>query len=53
VQSESQPKASANGNESMEVYKQVNSAQVIANYETLSALTAQMREAAVRGEWIN
>ena len=39
------------GNESMEVYKQVNSAQVIANYETLSALTAQMREAAVRGEW--
>lgn len=25
--------------------------QVIANYETLSTLTAQMREAAERGEW--
>lgn len=25
--------------------------QVIANYESLSALTAQMREAAVHGEW--
>jgi len=29
----------------------MNSAQVIAGYESLSALTGQMREAAVRGEW--
>lgn len=29
----------------------MGSSQVIANYESLSAITAQMREAAVRGEW--
>jgi flagellar protein FliT len=29
----------------------VSAAQVIANYEALSALTGQMRDAAVRGEW--
>jgi flagellar protein FliT len=29
----------------------MNSSQVIAGYESLSALTGQMREAAVRGEW--
>lgn len=29
----------------------MGSSQVITNYESLSALTAQMREAAVRGEW--
>jgi len=29
----------------------MGSGQVIANYESLSALTAQMREAATRGEW--
>ncbi len=29
----------------------MDSAQVIANYEFLSALTAQMREAAEQGEW--
>jgi flagellar protein FliT len=29
----------------------MNSSQVIANYESLSALIAQMREAAMRGEW--
>jgi flagellar protein FliT len=29
----------------------MGSSQVIATYESLSALTAQMREAAVRGEW--
>ena len=29
----------------------MNSALVIAGYESLSALTGQMREAAVRGEW--
>lgn len=29
----------------------MGSHQVIANYESLSTLTAQMREAAVRGEW--
>lgn len=29
----------------------MNSAQVIAGYESLSVLTGQMREAAVRGEW--
>lgn len=29
----------------------MNSSQVIANYESLSALTGQMREAAMRGEW--
>jgi len=27
------------------------SSQIITNYESLSVLTAQMREAAVRGEW--
>ena len=31
----------------------MGSHQVIANYESLSTLTAQMREAAVRGEWEN
>lgn len=29
----------------------MGSSQVIANYESLSVLTEQMREAAVRGEW--
>jgi len=29
----------------------MSSSQVIANYESLSALTEQMREAAVHGEW--
>ena len=29
----------------------MSNAQVITNYETLSALTGQMREAAVQGEW--
>ena len=29
----------------------MNSSQVIANYESLSALIGQMREAAMRGEW--
>lgn len=29
----------------------MGSSQIIANYESLSVLTAQMREAAVRGEW--
>ena len=29
----------------------MGSHQVIANYESLSTLTAQMREAAIRGEW--
>jgi len=29
----------------------MGSSQVITNYESLSTLTAQMREAAVRGEW--
>ncbi len=29
----------------------MGSHEVIANYESLSTLTAQMREAAVRGEW--
>lgn len=29
----------------------MGSSQVIANYESLSALTEQMREAAVQGEW--
>ena len=29
----------------------MNSSQVIANYESLSALTGQMREAAMRDEW--
>ena len=38
-------------NESMEESKSMNSAQVIAGYESLSALTGQMLEAAVRGEW--
>lgn len=28
-----------------------NNSQIIANYESLSTLTAQMRDAAVRGEW--
>lgn len=31
--------------------KPMNSSQVIANYELLSALTEQMRVAAVNGEW--
>lgn len=35
----------------MAVHKPMNSSQVIANYELLSALTGQMREAAVHGEW--
>jgi len=35
----------------MAVPKPMVSSQVIANYELLSALTGQMREAAVRGEW--
>lgn len=29
----------------------MRNAQIITNYETLSALTEQMREAAVQGEW--
>lgn len=29
----------------------MSSAQVLANYESLSALTGQMREAAAQGEW--
>ena len=29
----------------------MNASQVIANYESLSAMTGQMREAAMRGEW--
>jgi flagellar protein FliT len=29
----------------------MSAAQVIANYEALAALTGQMRDAAVRGEW--
>jgi flagellar protein FliT len=29
----------------------MSAVQIIANYETLSALTGQMREAAMRGEW--
>lgn len=29
----------------------MGSSQIIVNYESLSALTSQMREAAVRGEW--
>lgn len=29
----------------------MSNAQIIANYEMLSALTGQMREAAVQGEW--
>ncbi len=37
--------------ESAQPHKQVDSSQVIANYELLSAMTAQMREAAQRGEW--
>jgi len=35
----------------MEEYKQMSSSQVITNYESLSVLTGQMREAAVQGEW--
>lgn len=35
----------------MEECKQMSSYQVITNYESLSALTGQMREAAVQGEW--
>lgn len=32
-------------------HEQMSSSQAIANYESLSALTGQMREAAVHGEW--
>lgn len=32
-------------------HKPINSAQVIANYELLSVLTGQMRDAAAHGEW--
>lgn len=35
----------------MEMYKYMNSSQVISNYESLSAITGQMREAAVHGNW--
>lgn len=38
-------------NEPMSVPKLMSSAQVIANYELLSALTGQMRDAAVHAEW--
>lgn len=38
-------------NEPMSAHKPMSSSQVIANYESLSALTGQMREAAARGEW--
>lgn len=32
-------------------YKPMHTADIIANYESLSAITAQMRDAAVHGEW--
>jgi len=35
----------------MEEGKQMGNMQVISNYESLSALTGQMREAAMQGEW--
>ena len=35
----------------MEECEQMSNTQVITNYETLSALTGQMREAAAQGEW--
>ncbi len=35
----------------MQPHKRANSSQVIANYQLLSALTGQMREAAEHGEW--
>jgi flagellar protein FliT len=38
-------------NEPTQQHRQMDSAQVIANYELLSALTGQMREAAERSEW--
>ena len=38
-------------NASAQPRKQVDSSDVIANYESLSALTGQMREAAEHGEW--
>lgn len=38
-------------NEPMSAHKSMSSSQVIANYELLSALTGQMREAAAHDEW--
>jgi flagellar protein FliT len=38
-------------NASVQLHKQVGPSHVLANYELLSALTGQMREAAEHGEW--
>lgn len=35
----------------MEEYNQMPTSDIIANYESLSAITQQMREAAAQGEW--
>lgn len=35
----------------MEEYKQMSNTQVITNYESLSALTGRMRDAAMQGNW--
>ena len=35
----------------MQQHKSMSASQVITNYELLSVLTGQMREAAVQGEW--
>lgn len=37
--------------EAMQRHKPMAASQVIANYELLSALSVQMRDAAVQGEW--